>query len=217
MFEGYTLGDQRKFEEARGWKGTFRALTYCTAEAVLTRKSDRDGDWLDWEILVAERATGAPDCIGRTQGKWGAYVYPTDPTTRHAVRRGLREIFGWDVPPENFRLAGLVGPWLHKATAGLKGGRLVVSVLEDQAEETPFQATLFSADVTGFDIGGAGSYSRTTAGARWITLFDLITEQGTSFDFMYWTMVALAIQRERNLVSQYLLTEYFGPGIHRFL
>jgi len=95
VFEGFTLGEQREVEAARGWKPSYGALTYCTAEAVVVYRANPDDHVLDWEILDAERVTGAPDCVGKRQGKWGTYIMPgKDKSAVEAVRRCLNENFG---------------------------------------------------------------------------------------------------------------------------
>lgn len=213
MFEGLTLATQRALEEARGWKPGYSALTYNTAEAVLFRQPDGVEEALDYEILDAERVTGAPDCVGKRQGKWGAYVKPTDPTARHAIQRGLKETFGWEVPLGNFHMVGIVGPWLHKATTELDGGLLVLTVHEDQAEQTPFEAKLFSVDVTDFEVGTEGGHAKATKDARWIKIRDLIAEQGQNKDYLYWLMVAMCFEERKGEGPRtYNSLQYISPG-----
>lgn len=210
MFEGFTLEQQRAIEVERGWKTSWSALTYCTAEGVLFRKTKRAKSLLDYEILDAERTSGAPDCIHKRQGKWGTYVRPTDPTARHTFARALKELFDWEVPHSHLSLVSIVGPWLHKSTMKSDGNNLVLNVLNDQAEATPFEAKLFWTDVSGYEIGKGGSYAKSTTGARWITLRDLIEEQGTNPDYLYWTMIALCVQGDFFPVG--VDTQYISPG-----
>lgn len=217
MFEGYTLEQQRKSEAVRGWRPDFAALTYCTAEAVIFRKPKDAKNFLDEEFLDAERVTGAPDCVGRRQGKWGTYVRPTDPTAHHAIQRGVRETFGWDVGLEKFRMAGIVGPWIHRGTVEISSQKLILTVHEEQGENTPFQAILFWTDVTGFDIRPEeGNYAKTTRGARWIRLRDLIAEQGQNPDYMYWIMLWFCLrQRKLGQILSGLVNDfvpYFASG-----
>jgi len=220
MFKGFTLEQQREIEVQRGWKPSYSALTYCTAEAVIFRKPPNNSLYrnvLGYEILDAERTGGAPDCLGKRQGKWGAYVYPTDPTARDAFKRGLKEQFGWDVPLERLRFAGVVGPWLHKATARLGGSFLVLSVKEEQAEQTPFEAKLFSVNATGFDIGPQGNYLKATRDMRWISLRDLIAEQGQNQDYLYWLMIARCMEVEYDSMTTLGNPfKYFAPGEYKF-
>lgn len=217
MFQGQTLGSQQKFQEERGWKPEFNPLTYCTAEAVLWRKPAGATSILDLEILDAERTSGAPDCLGRHQGKWGTYVIPSkDPTARHAIQREVKTAFGWDLRLDKFNLAGIVGPWLHQATMRLEGNTLVLVVYEGQMEQTPFEAKLFSVNVTGHELDSEGKYTKATKGARWITLRDLVAEQGSNQVYLYWQMIALALQREMGEVSNNYLNNYHAPGEYKF-
>lgn len=191
MFEGYTLEAQRQFEEARGWKPSYSALTYCTAEAVLMRKpSSGVGDLIDTEILIATRVSGAPDCVGRVQSKWGGYVKPTDQTPLHSMQRTLQEMFGWSADQIGLKFAGILGPWMYKSTLALEGERqLILNIINEQAEMTPFQATLFAATVSPDCELDQGGHQKSTKDARWVTLRELVQSQGNNPDHLYWTMV----------------------------
>jgi hypothetical protein len=217
MFEGFTLEQQRRIELERGWKPTYSALTYCTAEAVLLR--NLSGSSLDCEILIAERTSGAPDCLGKTQGKWGTYIKPTDRSARYAIHRGLKELFGWDVIKihESLLFVGIVGPELYKATVSLVGQKtLTLAVTEEQAEITPFEAKVFCGRVDGYELG-KGSYLKSTKNARWVKLSDLITEQGNNQNVLYWTMIWLCLSglAGTTIHLDELITE-FTPGEYRF-
>lgn len=216
MFEGLTLEDQRKTESERGWKPHYSALTYCTSEAVIFRKTEGSRNIMDYEILVARRVTGAPDCIGKLQGKWGAYIYPTDRTAKHSIQRGLKEQFGWSIPTEHLRFAGVVGPWLHKARVEFGStGFLHLFVTEEQAEKTPFEGKLFHVDATGLDIGAEGTYLKTTTDAKWVVLDKLVQEEGHNPDFIYWQMIAMCT----GVVYDSMVRDifyYYEPGEHLF-
>ncbi len=217
MFEGYTLEQQREVEVARGWKPTYSALTYCTAEAILHRGK---GHVLDHEILIAERTSGAPDCLGKIQGKWGTYVKPTDRNAECAIKRSMSESFGWDDHTYNATFEGIVGPELYKARLRYisreKQQDLVLDVTEQQGESTPFQATLFSIEVAPGRKFGSGSYGKSTKNAQWIELNQLIKEQGENPNFLYWTMIAIYIHRNRPGVDFCggPKFEEFSPGEH---
>lgn len=217
MFEGQTLGSQQEFQKERGWKPEFNPLTYCTAEAVLWRKPGGAANVLDLEILDAERTSGAPDCLGRRQGKWGTYVIPSkDPTARHAIQREVKAAFGWDLSLDRFNLAGIVGPWLHQATMRLEENTLVLNIHNSQMEQTPFEAKLFSANATGHGLDPTGRYTKATKDARWITLHNLVAEQGENPLYLYWQMIALAVQRHMGEVSNNYLNNYYAPGEYKF-
>lgn len=188
MFEGFTLEAQRLIEAERGWKPGYSALTYCTAEAVVMRHISLD-DILSTEVIVAKRISGAPDCLGKLQSKWGGYTKPSDPSPLHAMQRTLNETFGWEPKAVDLKFANLVGPWLYKATMERRPNRLILNVSDIQAEQTPFQATLFAAVVSDQCQLGQGGYLRSTEGARWITLRELIAREGANPDHLYWQMV----------------------------
>lgn len=209
MFENLTLADQRRTEEARGWKPHFRALTYCTAEAVLFRRPTDTKSILDYEVLDAERISGAPDCVGKRQGKWGTYIYPTDKTAEHAILRALKELFAWDIPHSSLQFAGVVGPWLHKATARLEKEILYLRVLDEQAEETPFEAKLFFTDVTSFDLSSTNAYLKICKDLRWVRFKELIKTQGQNKNYLYWQMIAMCAERALGYSKPF---RYFEPS-----
>lgn len=187
MFEGYTLEAQRRIEEERGWKPTYSALTYCTAEAVVMRRWSLD-DPLAAEVVVAKRISGAPDCLGKLQSKWGGYTQPSDPSPIDAMHRILTETFGWDRGQAKLILAGLIGPWLYKATIIAREKSLTLNVCDIQAEKTPFQATLFAAILPADAELGEGNYLKFAKNARWSTIRDLIAVEGENPDHLYWEM-----------------------------
>ena len=221
MFEGYTLEAQRQVEVERGWKPTYSALSYCTAEGVIFRRALRTDNVLDCYILEVERTSGAPDCLGKRQGKWGTYVRPTDRNARYAFQRYLMEAFEWNVGPEQLAFASIVGPELYKSTVQTKEGILFLTVTDQQAEQTPFEAKLFCIDVTdnpNFHWLGEGGYTKSTKNARWVRVRDLIAEQGNNADYLYWTMLALCIFcQSGKLRSQNEIVSEFGPGEYKFL
>lgn len=215
MFEGYTLADQREFEKQRGWKSEWAALTYCTAEAVVCRSVPDAASFLDWEILDAERISGAPDCLGRRQGKWGTYCRPTDMTPRHAVKRNIKEQFGWEIDLLEIGFAGMFGPWVWKAGAKLdENENLVLQVTEEQMEQTPFLATLFFADATGYELGH-GAYLKATKDARWISVRELVSREGDNTGYLYWAMIGAALYSQtQNLLHPDRLILNYPPGEH---
>lgn len=187
MFEGFTLEQQREIECARGWQPTYAALTYCTAEAVVMRHV-LPHDILATEVVVAERISGAPDCVGKLQSKWGGYTKPTDQSPMHAMRRTLNEVFGWHADSISLKVTGIIGPWLYKSTLAIAEDTVVLTVSDMQAEQTPFQATLFAVVVPeGYELG-QGSYLKTTREARWTTLRDPIELEGKNREHLYWEM-----------------------------
>lgn len=193
MFEGFTLEEQRKVEETRGWKSAYSALTYCTAEAVVMRNMSTE-NLLDTDVLIATRISGAPDCLDKVQSKWGGYVKPTDPTPLHSMRRTLQETFGWNTDHTSLQFAGIMGPWMYKSTLAVKGDDIVLTVLDQQAEVTPFQATLFVVVVSEECLLGRGGYLKSTKDARWVTVRDLIQSDGVNPDHLYWTMVYICLR-----------------------
>ncbi len=218
MFEGFTLEAQREIEAARGWKPGYSALTYCTAEAVVMRQRSMDPcDLLSTEVLVAKRISGAPDCLGKLQSKWGGYTKPSDPSPIHAMQRTLQETLGWSALEIDLQFAGIIGPWLYQSTVEMTDSELILNVSEIQAEQTPFQATLFVAIVSDQCELGQGGYLKSTEGARWITLGDLIAEEGQNPHHLYWEMTFDCLQAFQNPTPQIL---FRGPGryvleIHR--
>lgn len=189
MFEGFTLEQQRTTEAARGWKPGYSALTYCTAEAVVMRRFSL-GDILSTEVIVAKRISGAPDCLGKLQSKWGGYTKPSDQSPLDAMLRTLKETFGWEESDEtDLRFTGLIGPWLYQGTMELCKDELVLNVSGTQAEVTPFQATLFAAIVSDQCQLGQGGYLKSTESARWVTLRELIATEGNNPNHLYWQMI----------------------------
>ncbi len=202
MFDHYTLEQQREDEAKRGWKPNYSALTYCTAEAVIFRVPKNRKTPLDLEIVDAIRTSGAPDCLGKRQGKWGTYVKPTDENAFHAIRRGIRETFGWDLPEDVYRFSGLIGPAVYKSTIRMGEKHLILNVTDIQAERTPFEAKLFFACATGSELSPDAGFNKSTKDARWISLRDLITEQGQNENYLYWSMIARCILMNLTLSTQ---------------
>ncbi len=191
MFEGYTLEQQQALQEARGWKPGYSALTYCTAEAVVFRGSALIfDDPLSAEVVVAQRISGAPDCLGKLQSKWGGYTKPIHQSPDHAIRSTLKDTFDWNPEEIELQLSGIIGPWLYQGTIGADEERMVLTVSDSQAEATPFQATLYAAIVSDrCKLGRGGSHLKSTTEARWIALRDLIATEGSNPNHMYWQMV----------------------------
>jgi hypothetical protein len=222
MFEGFTLEQQRIIEVERGWKPNYSALTYCTAEAVLFRKpTGRSASdlVLDYEILDAVRTTGAPDCVGKHQGKWGTYIMPKHRDGRTAYAEMLKNMFGWGVRSEmDIMYCGTVGPWFHKATAALQGSQALRLIVADkQAEATPFKADLFCVNVTDCRLPPDGNYLKSTKDARWVTVAELIREQGSNEDYLYWLMLAICFRRIAG-AGMYMdsVGRYYPPGEYLF-
>jgi hypothetical protein len=162
--------------------------------AVVIHKPEGATSWLDWEILEAERTSGAPDCLGKWQGKWGTYTKPTDHTAEHAVKRGLAEYFGEGLGNRGrLSFVAIVGPWLHKAKMYLDRYEPVLEVLKDQGEQTPFQATLFVFEANFKEVDISGGHSKSTKDLRWVTLRSLIHKQGDNPDYLYWQMIGLCL------------------------
>lgn len=192
MFEGFTLEQQRVIEAQRGWKPTYSALTYCTAEAVVFRNVRPN--LLETEVAIGVRKSGAPDCLGKTQSKWGGYTKPSDPDPMRTMQRVLKETFDWNADQMRLQLAGIVGPWIYKSTLVIGEGGIVLTVSDTQAESTPFQATLFAAMVScGCELG-QGTHTKSTQDARWITVGELIQQEGRNLDHLYWEMLFVCLR-----------------------
>jgi hypothetical protein len=229
MFEGLKLGAQRAIERARGWKWNdpanptppekeYNALTYCTVEFVCFRQPGNVDSILDYEILDAERVTGAPDCVGRIQGKWAGYVNPTDEDCTASLERIIKGLFGWsEFIDTRSDLVKIIGPALYRSTVRLEEDEsaIILTISDVQAEETPFEGKLFAFNATMLELPTEGGYAKATKNARWIKLRDLIAERGTDSSYMYWQMVVLALIRESTAVTAHDLLCLFRPGQHR--
>ncbi len=211
MFGGLTLEKQREHEVARGWKPNYAALTYCTAEVVPFRNT---GDPRNPEILVSTRVTGATDCVGIQQVKYGTYSKPTDPSARHAIAREMRDMFSLYLDPEQFQFAGIVSQWLYKSTIIYDDGDMVLEVSDVQAEETPFQATLFHVNLTGLEIG-QGPRHKAIKDVMWVTLRDFVNERGSDNSWAYAQMLFMAMRRRvlgNYLEPEDMLQQYAANG-----
>lgn len=217
MFEKFSLAEQLERWIKRGWKLSYSGLPDPTVEVVLYRKPSDAKSVLDFEILEATRAAGIADCLNRVQMKWGTQVRGSDCTSLHSIQRGVREILGWEVELEDFRLVASVGPWIHRATASLEDGLVVLRIQEEQGEETCFKGDLFCADVGGFELGEKGAYLKAMRDTRWVSLRNLIAERGQDASVLYWSMVAACIPRMNGKSTQAdHLIQYFAPGQYDF-
>ncbi len=209
MHEGLTLEKQRENEVARGWKPTWSALTYCTAEAVIYRVPMPNASIIDYEILDAIRTGGSPDCIGKHQGKWGTYVKPTDKSALHACERAMNELFGWTIKLRKNDFRGIIGPSVFKATLTLlsRDSEIQLNVTEEQGESTPFEAKIFLVNATHLELLSTANFNKSTRDAQWITIRDLIATQGQNPDYLYWSMIYRCVGDQ---------TWEYDPGEYRF-
>lgn len=196
MFENFSLVD---FGKRTGWdiavreKGWKNPFAIPTAEAVVFRTT-KDGDLVrDFEFAVARRVSGAPECLGMWQLKWGTVIFPTDETSLAALVRCMKKDLGISISPEWCVPVGTVGPWLYRSTLALDSRKLVLTILDQQAEkETPFLASLFYVNATGF---AQGEVSRAVADFEWVGFNDLIARHGASTNCIYWQMFFMAMEQ----------------------
>ena len=219
MHEGLTLGKQLENKIRRGGSLDWSALPDPAMEFVIYKVREGAVNPLDFEIFEAERAKGIADCVGRWQGKWGTQIRATDPSPLHSALRGLKELFGWEMDYREFNLTanfvGMIGPWFHRSTVRLDGDEPVLSVLEEQGEETAFTASLFILNAMWHDVDPSAGYAKATKDARWISVKQLISERGQDTSYLYWSTIALAMRSLRGGGFKRYDT-YFPPGEHRF-
>src|SRR3989344_1275950 len=219
MFEGYALRQQRADEERRGWDpDKISASTYCSVEVVVIHRP-KGSQVMDWEILEARRRSdrGIADCRGRWQGKWGTQIRPpTDPSARQAVERCLREFFGEKFTGK-LQFAGNTGPWVHKATVEQDDHELFLKILDEQAESTPWQGSIYVSEAEDREFDPDGGHKNVHmneegGGIRWVSLRNLITERGQDASYLYWLLLFLAIRFLFAPANHNVEPRYWKPG-----
>lgn len=200
MFENFGLVD---LGNRAGWD--------ITAEAVVWRRKKRGFVPCNLEFAIARRVAGAPECLEMWQLKWGTVIFPADETPVVALMRCMKRDLGMSVSPACCVPVGTVGPWLYRSTIALHNRRLVLTVVDDQAEkETPFYASLFHVDVT--DLV-QGQVSPAVADFEWVGFNDLIARHGASTNCIYWQMFFMVIEYLMDIdFSENFFKRQWKPG-----